>query len=79
MNLHDKLISLFCELLEKDSRALEIVKQLPTPNREMIGQCIEQITIPVDHRAVYDFVMNGSDQIQECILKLSQQTGMEMR
>ena len=76
---NDRLISLFCELLEKDSRALEIAKRLPTPSREMIGQCIEQITIPVDHRAVCDFVMNGSDQIQECILKLSQQAGMEMR
>ena len=76
---NDKLISLFCELLEKDNRALEFAKQLPVPNKEMIVQCIEQISILVDHQAVNDFVMNGSDQVQECILKLSQQTGMEMR
>ena len=75
---NDKLISLFCELLEKDRRALEFAKQLSVPNREMINQCIEQITIPVDHHVVSDFVMNGSDQVQDCILKLSQQLGMGM-
>jgi len=64
---NDKLVSLFCELLERDSRALEIVRRFPVPDRNMIERCIEQITITIDGETVCEFIFNGSEQIQECI------------
>jgi len=69
----DMLISLFCGLLEQDSRALEIASRFPVPDRDMVGKCIEQISIKLDGETVSMFVMNGSIQIQDCIRKLIRQ------
>ena len=66
---NDKLISLFCELPERDRRALEIAKQFPVPTKEMIKGCISQIAIPIDREAVCTFIINGSDRIQERVKK----------
>ena len=74
---NDKLVSLFCELLEKNSSALEIAKQMPIPNRKMIERCVGQIAVPIDTQTVCDFVMNGSDMVQTNIFRLSQQPDLE--
>jgi len=71
---NDKLVSLFCELLEKDTRALDIAKRLPVPSCEMIKRCVGQIAIPVDKQTVCDFVMTGSNMVRECIISLSHST-----
>ena len=61
----DKLISLFCELLENDARAREIVRVFPPPDRSMIEKCAGQIGIPMDKKTVCAFIMNGSKQVQD--------------
>ena len=63
----DKLVSLFCGLLEQDRRALEIAKQFPVPTKEMIEECLSQITIQINKDTVCKFITNGSNQIQECV------------
>ena len=74
--LNDKLISLFCKLLEQDSRALEIVKRFTFPDRDMIGKCVDQIAIPIEAEIICAFIMNGSDQIQENIRNLTEGPGL---
>jgi len=76
---NDKLVSLFCELLEMDSRALEMAKCLPIPTTEMVEQCAGNIPIPMDINTVCDYVMNGSDQVQAHIRQLMQHPGMDMQ
>ena len=66
---NDKLISLFLELLGQDGRALRIANRFPTPDRGMISKCVKQAAIPMDTETVCTFVMNGSEQIREYILR----------
>ena len=68
---NDRMISLFRELLEQDSRALEIAKILPAPTIGMIEECVSKIAIPIDKEAVRAFIIYGNDHIQECIKSLS--------
>ena len=65
--LNDKLVALFCELLDQDRRVLDISCRLPVPTVEMLEGCISQIAIPIDRGAVCAFIMSGSDQIQKRI------------
>ena len=74
----DKLVSLYCELLERDRSALEIAKHFPVPTKEMIEGCISQISIPIDKETVCKFVINGSNQIQERIHYLSTSSVIEL-
>jgi len=67
----DKLVSLFCELLVQDSRAMKLVNTFRTPDRDMIGQCVKCINIPVAPESVITFVMNGSKRVLECIQELT--------
>lgn len=76
---NDKLMALLLELLEQDSRALEIAKELPAPTWETVEQCVNEINIPMDAGDVSTFVMVGNEQMQERIRELTQQPGMEMR
>jgi hypothetical protein len=71
----DKLVSLFCELLEQDIRALEIVSRFPVPDLDMIDKCLKQVAIavPIEAKTVCTFIMNGSRLVQEYILRLAQQ------
>ena len=64
---NDKLISLFCEFLEKDNRAVKIAAQFPAPTPDMVETCARAIPIPMDVNAVCEFIINGSEQIQACI------------
>jgi len=66
---NDRLVSLFFDLLEKDSRAPEIVRRFPVPDSEMIEKCMEKITIPVDGKTVTRFIMSCSDLIQDYLRK----------
>ena len=77
---NDKLIELFCELLERDSRALEMVRDFPNPSREMIEQCAAQTGIEIDSGTVCGFVLNGAEQMQERIreLDLRMDVGMQL-
>jgi len=67
---NDRLVSLFCDLLERDGQALEIVKKFPVPNRDIINNCAEQITVRIDRETLCAYVMNGSGRIQNHILEL---------
>jgi len=67
---NDRLISLFCDLLERDVRALEIVKKFPAPDRDMINNCAEQITVRIDREILCAYIMNGSGRIQDRIQEL---------
>lgn len=73
---NDKLIALFCELLEKNSRALELARRLPGPDHGMIEKCISQIAIaidvPIEKEVVCAFILNGSKQIQNTIQNIIQ-------
>ncbi len=69
---NDKLIALFLELLERDSRALTMAQRLPVPSASMLEQCMDMIPIAIDRQAVCAFVMNGSAQVQERIQNLAQ-------
>jgi len=69
---NDRLISLFCDLLERDDRALEIVKKFPVPDRDMIKNCAEQITVRIDREILCAYIMNGSGRIQDYIHELIQ-------
>ena len=64
---NDKLVSMFCSLLERDDQATEIVKRFPVPDREMITKCAGQTSIDIDHKTLCMFIMNGSGQIQDQI------------
>jgi len=64
---NDRLVSLFCDLLERDDQALEIVRKFPVPNCDMINICAEQITIRIDRETLCAYVMNGSGRIQDHI------------
>ena len=67
---NDKLVSLLCDLLEQDNRAMRIVSRFPVPDRAMIEECISQISIPMDKETVCEFIINGSKQIRERIREL---------
>jgi len=64
---NDKLVSLFCDLLEMDTRALGIVKKFPVPDRDMIKICAEQISIQIDREILCAYIMNGNGRIQDHI------------
>ena len=66
----DKLVSLYCGLLEQDSSALEIAKQFPVPTKVMIEECANKTSIPIDKETVCKYITNGSNQIQERIQTL---------
>jgi len=66
----DKLVSLFCVLLAHDSRALDIVRRFPVPDREMIETCAQQAGVPMDVESVCAFVLNGSGFVQARIREL---------
>jgi len=68
---NDKLIELFCELLEQDERALEHAQALPVPTREMIEGCAQSTGIAVDLDTLCEFVLSGSVQVQAQIEALS--------
>ena len=76
---NDKLIALFCELLEQDCRALKIAQELPVPTREMIEQCAQATgMLPVDMDVLCRFVLDVSAQVQTQMEGLSmdgQQSG----
>ena len=67
---NDKLISLFCDLLERDDRALDIAKRFPVPDCDMIISSAAQITIRIDRDILCAFIMNGSRHIQDHIHEL---------
>jgi len=70
MNLdraNDKLVSLFCELLDQDKRSLEIVSGFPVPDADMIDKCVGLIDIPIEGESVCMFVLNGSRLVQDFI------------
>jgi hypothetical protein len=75
---NDKLIEMFVELLEKDSRALRFANELPSPTQEMIEECVEQLPIGVSVSDVCDFVLNGSELVQAGISELLQKQSMQM-
>ena len=75
---NDKLIALFCELLEKDDRALEMVRDFPNPSHEMIEQCVAQTGTEIDGEIVCRFVLNGAEQVQERIRELDLHMDMEI-
>ena len=77
--MNDKLIALFLELLERDSRALTMAQRLPVPSASMLEQCIDAIPITIDRQAVCAFVMNGSAQMQALIQSLVQDPGIGIR
>jgi len=62
----DKLVSLFCDLLIQDGRALGIVGRFPVPDRTIIEDCAKQVSIPVQSDKLCAFIMNGSRSIQDC-------------
>ncbi len=66
----DKLVELFLELPKQDSRALEIIRELPVPTPETIRQCAVETGIPVDVETVCAFVLNGSRRVQTQIQSL---------
>jgi len=67
----DKLILFYRDFLEQDSRALQIARCLPVPDRDTIEKCVNQVPIPVDIESVCRFVLNGSGLIQDCLIPLS--------
>jgi hypothetical protein len=76
---NDKLIALFREFLDADERAREFAKSLPSPTREMVAQCVTAIPVSVDVEMVRDFVMSGSELIQQAIREMRQEQGMDMK
>ena len=76
---NDRLVSLFCDLLERNNQALKFVKKFPVPDRDMINNCAEQITIRIDQEILCAYIINGSGHIQDHIHELIQQPGKEMR
>ena len=72
---NDKLVSLFCDLLERDNRALEIVEKFPVPDRNMIMRSAEQITMQIDQEILCVYIMNGNGHVQDRIHELIQPQG----
>ena len=68
---NDKLVSLFCDFLAQDNRALETVNQFPVPKCGMIEKCLEQINIKVEKESVCTFILSGSGLVQDRIRELS--------
>lgn len=68
---HDKLVDLFLELLRQDSRALELMKELPVPSQEIVRQCAAETGIQADVETVCAFVLNGSRRVQDQIQSLT--------
>ena len=64
---NDRLISMFCEFLAQDDRASNVAAGLPVPDRRMIENCTDEISIPIETDTVCAFVLNGSMAIQESI------------
>ena len=76
---NDKLIELFCELLEKDNRALEMASGFPRPSREIIEQCIDRTETEIDSEIVCRFIISGTEQVHENIRQLQQGLYMEVQ
>ena len=74
MRSNDKLISLYLELLEKEKRALDFAEKFPVPTWEMVRECAIQSGVDMSESTVTaacDFIMVGSDIIQEEIQRLT--------
>ena len=60
---NDKLISLFLELLEQDSRAFAFAAGFPAPTRDLVYECVKQTGMSVPASTVIaacDFITAGS-------------------
>jgi hypothetical protein len=68
---NDRLVALFCELLQNDERALNFARKLPAPTLEMIADCAHNTGFSIDIDALQAFVLNGSAQMQVKINALS--------
>ena len=74
MRSNDKLISLYLELLEHDKRAFDFAETFPVPTWEMVRECAIQSGADMPESTVTaacDFIMVGSDRIQEEIQRLT--------
>ncbi|MCL2212455.1 MAG: hypothetical protein FWB93_01290 [Oscillospiraceae bacterium] len=64
---NDKLIALYLDLLEQNSRANAIATGFPAPTREMLQRCVEETGIEMDDETIAtacDFIMTGNEIIQ---------------
>ena len=49
--------------------ALDIIRRFSIPSFDIVNSCLDQIDMAIDRGTVCAFIMNGSNQIQDCIKK----------